>query len=541
MADYSILTQLDSAKLERINFQYSLKFMPTGFELSELIKVYTTSDAVGIFFCGAMTLLTFFIFLLYIKNKEKIYLYYVLFLFFMLLYGSMHIEASSWFTGSLNNYIHHHKRLVEPVTILSFSFYILFCIELLEIQIKDQRLHRILYFWAIFNISYSILYFVFYKILLPIEHSIFLSQRLIIFSISFYCLLWIARKIDSPVKPYFMWGSIAYFIGSLMATIRYSIDSIPFSDFYSVTAPVYFELGILIETLFFALALGDRIYLLHLEKQKANEQLIQQLSINEKNTRERNKHLLETVRDKVNEVSEIHAQLREEEKIRINAEFEKNLAQAEMLARRLQINPHFLFNSLNAIKYLIQSEKSQRAIKYLIIFSRFMRKVLDTSQKNVISLESEFTIIKDFLELEKNRFDNEFNYEIIIKDPCIMEQVYVPPLILQPFIENAIWHGLLTSDKIEKKIKICVFQNDLNEIVIMIDDNGIGREQAKKLTKAKLHKSLGISLTEERIKLYNHSYNSYILYSIIDKKDKHQQPLGTRVEFKIENKNINNY
>lgn len=223
--------------------------------------------------------------------------------------------------------------------------------------------------------------------------------------------------------------------------------------------------------------------------------------------------------------------MREQEKIRIQAEFEKNIAQAEMLARRLQINPHFLFNSLNAIKYLIQSGKSDRAIKYLVIFSRFMRKVLDTSLKNVISLDLEFQIIKDFLDLEKNRFGHEFNYRIHTKDKDLLRQVMVPPLLLQPFVENAIWHGLLPSEESKKKLNITVYSNESGQVIINIDDNGIGRLMAQKLSKAKLHKSMGISLTDERIKLYNNSYSTNLSYQIIDKSDTEGRPTGTRIQF----------
>lgn len=516
--------------------QVPKRFDPTSLSIEEMIEAISLSDAFGIFFSGATAIMTVFIFLVYLKNKEKIYLYYGSFLFFMLIYSLLFIQGSSGLLYDFQQFINPNNRSIEPVTILSFSFYTLFCIELLDLFEQDKRLYRNLKIWTIINVVYSILYFVFYDFFFPIRHTIYDIMRVFIFSLSFYHLLWIHLKIESPVKNYFLYGSIAYFIGSVLAVFRFAIDSIPFPFFYKITDSTYFELGIFFEILFFALALGDRMYLLHLEKEKTSKKLIEQLSINAEIKERENKILQEKVKEKVAEVSAAQIKLQKEEKIRLEAEFEKNLTQAEMLARRLQINPHFLFNSLNAIKYLIQSKNSEKAIKYLVIFSQFMRQILSTSEKNTINLKLEFDVIENFLELEKNRFGQEFTYHFHIENRSLLNDIYVPPLMLQPFVENAIWHGLLVSQNEEKRIDISIFTKSKNEIILRIDDNGIGRENASLQTKAKVHKSLGISLTKDRIKLYNQTYKSKIKFDIIDKKDTKGVSKGTCVEFIIENR-----
>src|SRR5699024_3672345 len=189
---------------------------------------------------------------------------------------------------------------------------------------------------------------------------------------------------------------------------------------------------------------------------------------------------------------------------------------------------------LNAIKYLIQRQESDKAVKYLVIFSRFVRKLLDTSMKNTIPLGEEMDMIQDFLDLEKNRFGHEFNFAINIKDGKLINEVKVPPLIIQPFVENAIWHGLLTSESKQKTINISVEEKANKTVILTINDNGIGRKNALKTSKPKLHKSLGVPLTDERINLYNQSQKSRISYEIIDNFNEEGKASGTTVAFLFE-------
>ena len=233
-------------------------------------------------------------------------------------------------------------------------------------------------------------------------------------------------------------------------------------------------------------------------------------------------------------------QLLEQEKEKTQAIYEKNLMEAEMLATRMQVNPHFLFNCLNSIKYLIQSNQNKKATEYLVIFSRFVRMVLETSQKPVSTIEEEIVLTNYYLKLEENRFNDDFSFHIENNLDKDKTKTKLPTLLLQPFVENAIWHGLLPSEKETKKVSI-VFSDHPQGIQINIDDNGIGRNKTK--TKSHSYKSMGNKIAYDRIQLFNRSYSDSIEWTTIDKTDENGNPLGTRVKIVIlnakKNKTIN--
>ena len=211
--------------------------------------------------------------------------------------------------------------------------------------------------------------------------------------------------------------------------------------------------------------------------------------------------------------------VQQKENNRVAHEYEVNLLQAEMLATRMQMNPHFLFNCLNAIKYLIQTKNYVKAKDYLIVFSKFVRLVLETGQKPVISLEEELGIVCHYLKLEENRFDEKFLYQVnnTLSDE-IMKEVQLPPLLLQPFVENSIWHGLLPSNKEDKIISINI-SGDQKLIKVEIIDNGVGRKPVSGESAAQLHKSMGTRITRDRINLFNKTTDYHISFHIIDLAD----------------------
>lgn len=217
--------------------------------------------------------------------------------------------------------------------------------------------------------------------------------------------------------------------------------------------------------------------------------------------------------------------LQQQEKEKIQAVYEKNLMEAEMLATRMQVNPHFLFNCLNSIKYMIQSNQNEQAIKYLVIFSRFIRMVLETSHKPLGTISEELELIRYYLKLEENRFNDDFSFSIENNIENDMQNTVLPTLLLQPFVENAIWHGLLPSENPIKTVNLTVTSHKKG-IQIIIDDNGVGRRKAKINKK---HNSMGTKITYERIQLFNKSYPNYIEWDIIDKSDSTGIPLGTCV------------
>jgi len=325
-------------------------------------------------------------------------------------------------------------------------------------------------------------------------------------------------------------------VGSIVASIRFSGVHIPLDIFYMLNASTYFQLGIMLQALFFALALGERVVFLHQEHDSAQRILIEQLAVKEQVTKEVNARLEKEIDERLREILTIKEDLQKQERMRMMAEFERNLIRAEITAKRAQINPHFMFNSLNAIKYLIMKGENDKANKYLTMFSQFIRSVLERVDNDLIPFEMEISILQDYLKLEKKRFEDDFVFDIIIEPDLIWKDYLLPPLLLQPFVENAIWHGLLTSDKAEKKLTISI-RSMYRGIKISIEDNGVGRLQTLSKHAKKVHKSKGVALTKQRIELFNlNNKHRQITMDIIDlqEKDEKKTSRGTRVELLIQ-------
>ncbi|MEP7237697.1 MAG: histidine kinase [Ferruginibacter sp.] len=207
---------------------------------------------------------------------------------------------------------------------------------------------------------------------------------------------------------------------------------------------------------------------------------------------------------------------------------EKKLTELEMQALKAQINPHFVFNCLNSIKGFIFDKDFMQADKYLDKFSDLMRSTIDNSDAAIISLQNEINYLDNYLQLEKLRFDEKFDYKISVSNDLDKEQCFVPAMLLQPYVENAIRHGMRFLENKKGQIDINVFKAG-NFLVCAIDDNGIGREKAAEL-KSKRHieyQSKGMNISKRRAELYN------IHQEVTDKKDGQGNATGTTVTVKI--------
>lgn len=194
---------------------------------------------------------------------------------------------------------------------------------------------------------------------------------------------------------------------------------------------------------------------------------------------------------------------------------------------RREMNPHFIFNSLNSVNQFISENNELEANKYLTSYSNLMRNMMENSNKDFVSLNNEVEQLKKYLDLEHLRFNEKFDYEITIDEALDGDAVFVPNMLLQPHLENAIWHGLRYKEgkgflKLDFKLK-----NNL--IKVTIDDNGIGlkKSQELKTTNQKVHESRGVTNTRERISLLNELYKKNITFEISEKES---PETGTRVE-----------
>ena len=210
----------------------------------------------------------------------------------------------------------------------------------------------------------------------------------------------------------------------------------------------------------------------------------------------------------------------------------EQLLKAKLEALRSQMNPHFIFNSLNAIDNLIQTNQKEKATTYLARFAKLIRNVLDSSKNDVVAFQKDYESLQLYLQLEQFRCNNKFTYELVAEDELLQSDYKVPPLIVQPFVENAIHHGLLNKENGDKKLTVSVtLENDF--IKYTVNDNGVGRTKAQQIKDINKpgHQSYGINITKERIHLYNQNGEP----NEIDITDlfENNEPCGTRVEIKL--------
>lgn len=218
----------------------------------------------------------------------------------------------------------------------------------------------------------------------------------------------------------------------------------------------------------------------------------------------------------------------------LKKERERNqLRELEMQALRAQMNPHFIFNCLSSINRFVLMNETEAASDYLTKFSRLIRTVLNNSKKSFISLEEELEMLGLYLDMEKLRFKNGFDYHISIHEDTEPQNIYIPPLLFQPFAENAVWHGLMhKKENGHLKINLNVENSILN---FMIEDNGIGRDAASQSgsKSAEKNKSLGLQITKDRLSLINGYSSEETFFEIQDLYDEAGIALGTRVLLKI--------
>ena len=206
------------------------------------------------------------------------------------------------------------------------------------------------------------------------------------------------------------------------------------------------------------------------------------------------------------------------------------MMESESKALRAQMNPHFIFNSLNSIKLLIQKNNTDDAAEYLITFSKLIRTLFQNTDKREISLYEEVETCRLYSQIEAMRLNYKVEFSYRINPGLDLKDIKVPALILQPFIENAIWHGLVPKNDGSGSINIIIDKTE-SGIECVIDDDGIGRElsQQYKTQYNATHKSRGMGLTESRLDLDKLLSRRDNTIEIIDKKDEQGKPLGTKV------------
>lgn len=436
--------------------------------------------------------------LLYRNTQDKTFLFYALYNISLLFYI---ISKNSYIVEILQPIIHKYYPLNWAIQIIYNSFLFYFGINFLNLkEYFPKRVARIDFFTRIMMITGSI--GVFISILLNDYIVYFYAFTFgylpILLFLSFY-VLYLAHKTPKSIKYYYFAGVISYILFSVFAFVLSISNNYTLGIF---TAISFFYIGIFIEQYAFIYGLRERIKNIYFEKIKYEKELA-------------------TTQRKLNK--ELGNKLK-------TIEIKQKLTNLEFSMITSRMNSHFIFNALNSIKsYIIDNDKRE-ATRYLSKFSEFIRKVLEISSVKDITLEDELYISQLYIDIENSRLDYTLDFKIVMNNSIPIKTIKVPPFILQPFLENAIWHGV--ASKKQKEITLSIVQE--KTIIIEITDNGIGRKRAMEIKKQKssYKKPIGISIVKQILTNY---YGDNFSLDYVDLYDNQNTPNGTKVVLNIPN------
>ena len=477
-------------------------------------------NGITIFILGILFVLSVYHFLLYFQHKDKVYLYYSSYTFLIFI-NQLNNSTFGFITTLTEPYIEILNFYDHPIMWLYNTIYFLFGFSFLNLKAASKKWYKF-----VFTTTTLLLIVIFSTTFLATitgnENYLntvgnYIVPFFFFFGIIAYYPLF---KLKMPLKEYIIVGSFVLYISSLLAYYWHYFDltslesNLDFSVFYT---------GILIENIVFSLGLGQKQKLILKEKNESQEKLINQLQENEK--------LRNTVQKQLKkEVVLLNQQVEIDKHEKVKVEYAKELAELKITSLRSQMNPHFIFNSLNAIKLYIIDNKKENAVYYLNKFSKLIRKILAATREKEITFSEEIETIKLYIDIENIRFNNEIDLEFTLAKNVSLDTIKIPSLILQPFVENAIWHGL-SLKKEHKKLSIDIRKKGETHIEISIEDNGIGRDKSALIKQKKLYKkdSVGINLTKERLSNFEKDYKNNYTLKFEDLYDENKKASGTKV------------
>ena len=478
-------------------------------EFSEILR-HPFDSGILTFFGGALSVLGLYHVILFFQQRLVTYLYYSLYVFLLCL---SILRYTDGFPAFFQNFKY-------GVTELSFVVYFLFVFSFLDMKENAPKWNRFVltanYIFLGLIVFIHILFLLTgNRAFVSFGYSFFLVYMPILAIIAYYPII----KNPHPLKYYVIVGSLILFLTWLGPVTIYQL-SLGKENF--MIAASIFMMGAIVENLLFSLGLGRKQRLIIEENKAAHEKIVVQYRENEE--------LRRTVQQKLEEnLRLLNKKAEQDELEKVKARYEKELAEMKILSLRSQMNPHFIFNSLNSIKlYIIKNEK-ENAVYYLNKFSKLIRKILNATRQNSISLAEELETMRLYVSIENIRFVGELDFEVEKEPGLFLEDIKLPSLILQPFLENAIWHGLPLAP--EKKLKIIIEKAALHEVAIHIEDSGIGRQRSREINLQKLHKreSVGIRMTRERLGVFYKSYTGSYSLDFSDLVNANGESAGTRV------------
>jgi len=422
---------------------------------------------------GGLLVLFIYHLVIYFQNRRELYLYYSLFLLGLFIYF-LRDAIDPELSDKIFSYINF------SIQFLSYAAFAMFARKLLETRENAILWDKILEFEAklllLFSLSFILIqYFLGYKY--QIRLFMIISPVLSIFTL---VLMYYLYKIPGVTSKYFVVGTLVYAFFANVSFLSFFVGEEAFVK-YKIEPMFFVYFGAFIQSVIYASILSHRIK--EIEQKSKNAE------------------------------------------VRLAFKY-KELEELKMTALQSQMNPHFLFNSLNSINNFILKSDIEKASDYITKFSRLIRVILKSSSSLTVPFSEELGILSLYVKLEQMRINGGFEYIVKIDKDINLEEIKVPPLFLQPFIENSIWHGL-THVEGDKRVLLTVVKKEDN-IICEVIDNGIGINKAREEAHKKINrrKFFGTQATEDRIRLLYKKNNVKI--SVTDISD--EESTGTKVQ-----------
>ena len=424
---------------------------------------------------GALLILSLYHFLIYLNTRQKLYLHYSVYLVCFLIYFLADINAPRLKIYSYINF---------AIQFLGYAAYVGFVRALLETQKNIPEWDKLLVLERVLLLG-AVVVFIIVQLLFgySAQEKLFaiLVSIITVFGLLTYIVL---NTIKGKHVTYFIMGSLTYLILANISFLGpYAVGNEYFLE--RGVQPMFFTyLGAIIETTMFAVIIGHQ----------------------SKKSIRKNKEAEALLAIKTKEMSDL-----------------------KMTALQSQMDPHFLYNSLNSINNFVLKNDIEKASDYITKFSRLIREILTNSSNLTIPLSKELGVLSLYVKLEQMRMAGGFDYVVSVDDKIDLESIEVPPLFIQPFIENAIWHGF-ANKKDYKRITINIFDED-DKVRCEILDNGIGIKRSKKEKGSykRTRKSFGLKASENRIKLLHENERVYVIIEDVSEDNN----TGTKVTLKF--------
>ncbi len=472
---------------------------------------------------GALFFITIFTAYQYFLYKDKIFIWYMAYTSSSVLTGIFFIDirfSADFFSGLFHDIMFSIFIYLIPV------LYCLFIGNMLKLPQQFKKTWLAVKILIAITVVQMLIQFITYRtgsFLFPDQFRYFVSPvPVLILNLILLVLTPLSRE---KVKWFLFAGLLSMLLlWSLPVTgiLNKAVD-FRWGDAWNnlITFPPFFMLlGLCVEAVCFSFALAYRSRLVLGERNKLQEQY--------------NEQLQHELAKRTTELQEKNQQVEDQKIKQVQTVFEQRIAETEMTALRAQMNPHFIFNCLNSIKLYTLENNSETASGYLTMFSQLIRLVLENSRSEKITLERELETLRLYIELEAMRFKDKVKYSIHISPEIDKQYTELPPLLIQPYVENAIWHGLMHK-KEGGTIAIDITQPAEHFLQVIIQDDGVGREQAAlyKSKSATKQKSFGLKMTSERIDMINQVYGIKATVEVEDLKDDKNNATGTKVVIKI--------